>query len=246
MLLYHLMKEIKILYHDQDLVAVHKPAGIPVHRSQLCRGDKHYVLQMVRNQIGQRLYPVHRLDKPVSGLLVFALSHEMAQRLSAGFRARQVHKSYVAVVRGYTEPSGHIDYPLNPDVSSRKPAQARKPALTFYQRLAEVELPFAIGRYASSRYCLVRVSPITGRGHQIRRHFKHIHHPVIGDSTYGDGKHNRFFRDYFGCRRLLLFSMGLLLDHPRTGDALRLIAPLDESFSMLIRQMGWTTELLIE
>ena len=240
------MEEIKIVYQDQDLVAVHKPAGIAVHRSQLSRSEKHYMLQIVRDQVGKRLYPVHRLDKPVSGLLVFALSHDAAKQISAGFSGRLIHKSYIAVVRGYTEPWGHIDYPLYPDVLKRKQGQERKPALTSYRRLADVELPFAVGRYATSRYSLIRISPITGRSHQIRRHLKHISHPVIGDSTYGDGKHNRFFRDYFGCRRLLLASVELLMDHPRTGLALRLVAPLEEFFTILIRQWGWEPGIILD
>ena len=226
-----------ILFQDQDLVAVYKPAGIAVHRSALTRSDKSYLVQMIRNQIGRHVYPVHRLDKPVSGLIVFALNLEAAQQLATCFSSRLVRKTYVSVVRGYTDFSGTISHPLAPQVYARKQDQSPKPAVTTYLRMATVELPLPVSRYATSRYSLIRVWPVTGRRHQIRRHLKHINHPVIGDSTYGDGKHNRFFRNHFRSRRLLLASLELELNHPRTGHILRLSAPLDESFKKLIEQI---------
>ena len=241
-----LTQELEIIYQDQQLVAINKPSGLLVHRSNLDRYETRFALQLLRDQLGQRVYPVHRLDKPTSGVLLFALDRETAGVLSEQFRLQQIEKSYLAVVRGWPDNEGVIDYPLvdGPtkmacgDNSSETPRQA----VTNYSTLARVELPLAVGRYASGRYALVEMRPKTGRRHQLRRHFKHIFHPLIGDTSYGDGKHNQLFREQFGCSRLLLHARQLLLRQPQNGRSLSLLAPLDRNFEQLLNQLrvtGW-------
>lgn len=230
-----------ILYQDEDLVAVHKPAGLKMHRGVRDGRELPFVLQTVRDLTGHRVYPVHRLDRPTSGIVLLACNAASARALSESFRKQCVSKTYLAVVRGFLESKGCIDYPLTADAGLPKSGQTPKAALTAYECLATVELPFIVGRYATSRYALAAVSPRTGRMHQIRRHFHHISHPVIGDTIYGDGRHNRFFREQFGCHRLLLAAVALQLSHPRTGRHLHLQAPLEASFWGLICDLGWQT-----
>jgi tRNA pseudouridine65 synthase len=233
-----------ILYLDDFLVAVDKPAGLLVHRSDIDRHETEYAMKRVRDRLRRRVYPVHRLDKPTSGVLVFALDPDTARRMTELFAAGRVAKTYTAVVRGHTDESGIIDYALveEPDpmtdakVRPDKPAQ---PAVTHYRRLATAELPFPVGRYPTCRYSWLEISPKTGRKHQIRRHMKHIFHPVVGDTSHGDGRHNQFFREHFGCRRLLLSATGLHFAHPATGAALTLEAPLDAEFQKVLTALGW-------
>jgi len=233
---------LDILYRDDHLVAVHKPAGLLVHRSPIDRHETRFALQLVRNQIGRRVYPVHRLDKPTSGVLLFALRSEVAQQLTVLFESRQMRKTYLAVVRGIPAEQGAIDYPLYEEedrLAPLDPEREAQPAVTLYRRLAEVELPITVGRYPTSRYALLEVQPQTGRRRQLRRHMKHIFHPIIGDTTYGDGRHNRMFRDTFDCQRLLLTATRLEFAHPASGELLRISAAPDESFAQVLHRLGW-------
>ena len=235
---------IEILYQDDLLVAVNKPAGLLVHRSAIDRHETRFALQIVRDQIGQRVYPFHRLDKPTSGVLLFALNSEVARQMMEAFSSGDIKKRYVAVVRGYTPEEELIDYPLKEQLDRMTDAKANrdKPAqeaVTAYKRLATVELPFAVGRYATARYSLLSLMPQTGRKHQIRRHMKHIFHPIVGDTTHGDGRHNSFFREQFGCHRLLLSATNLTFKHPATGEMLSVDAPLDEGFAHIVQELGW-------
>ncbi|MBR9981223.1 MAG: pseudouridylate synthase [Desulfatitalea sp.] len=230
---------LTVIYRDDDLVAVHKPAGVKVHRAARDGRQGRSALEMLRDALGQWVYPVHRLDQPTSGVLLFALNRHTASALAAAFARRQVLKTYLAVVRGYLEPGGEIDYPLVGDAYRPKAGQVPKSARTTYQRLATVALDRPVGRYSTCRYTLVQLQPLTGRMHQIRRHLHHISHPVIGDTTYGDGRHNLFFRTHFGCHRLLLAAVALETVHPRTGRRWCVRAPLEASFAAIVRQLGW-------
>jgi tRNA pseudouridine65 synthase len=236
-------KPLEILYHDQLLAAINKPSGLLVHRTQLDRRETRFAVQLLRNQLGRQVYPLHRLDKPTSGLLLFALNRETAKELGRDFAAHQVEKSYLAVVRGWPDAEGVIDYPLvdGPEWGSKtvqNDSDLARPARTGYRVLAQSELPFAVGRYSLSRYALVEAWPETGRRHQIRRHFKHIFHPLIGDTRYGEGRHNRLFREQFACHRLLLHARSLQFKHPENGQSLRIEAPLPEEFRQVLQQSG--------
>jgi tRNA pseudouridine65 synthase len=235
---------LEIIYQDDYLVAVNKPAGLLVHRSMIDRHETRFALQMVRNQVGQHVYPIHRLDKPTSGVLLFALNPEIAKIMGEKFASRETCKTYLAIVRGYTEAEAVIDYALKEELdkkSDKKAKQDKAPqeAVTHYQRLATAELNIAVGRYETARYSLVRIQPQTGRKHQIRRHFKHIFHPIVGDTTHGDGKHNQLFRNEFVCHRLLLAATSLSFDHPVNKTKVVIQAGLDASFSAMIDALGW-------
>jgi tRNA pseudouridine65 synthase len=211
-----------------------------VHRSRLAAGEDDALLQRLRDTLGRRVYAVHRLDRPTSGLVVFGLTREAGRRMSLLFATRQVEKVYLAVVRGWLgallEPGGVIDYPLSdaPDLPAR-------PAQTHYRPLARVELPHAVGRYQTSRYSLLELRPRTGRTHQIRRHLHHIFHPIVGDTTHGEGRHNRLFRERYACARLLLHALSLEFVHPFNEAPLRIESPPDTQWQTLMVQMGWAS-----
>ena len=235
---------MEILYRDQYLVIVNKPSGLLVHRSPIDRHETRFALQEVRDMIGQYVYPVHRLDKPTSGVLVFALDEQTAQKLSLMFRNGEVSKRYLAVVRGYTQTSGVIDHPLKQmlDTKAQKKEGVTKEeqeACTHYVRLATVEMPFAVSRYPVARYSLVSLTPKTGRKHQLRRHMKHIFHPIVGDTKHGRGEHNRLFREKFDAHRLLLHACEVTFEHPLTGYRLCIKAGLDETFTKVLQTFGW-------
>jgi len=235
--------ELTILYRDDWLVAIDKPAGMLVHRSMIDRHETRFAMQILRDQLGQRVWPLHRLDKPTSGVLLFGLSQETARQMGERISNRDTLKQYLAVVRGYTDEHGVIDYPLKEELDKISDKQADKgkaaqEAVTAYDRLATVELPYAVGRYPTARYSLLSVTPQTGRKHQIRRHMKHIFHPIVGDTTHGDGRHNQLFRGRFDCRRLLLMASRLTFTHPVTGRQVSIEASPDAPFRRAISLFG--------
>lgn len=235
---------LEILYQDEWLVAVNKPSGWLVHRSWLDRHETVFVMQTVRDQIGQHVFTAHRLDKPTSGVLLMGLSSEVGRLLSLQFEQHQMQKTYHAVVRGWLESSGTLDYPLVEEldkIADKHVTEARtaQPAVTDYQSLATVEMPVGIGRYPTSRYSLVELAPKTGRKHQLRRHMSHLRHPIIGDSAHGDLRQNRGAAEHFGANRLMLHASSLALTHPVTGEPLLLRAGLDGVWQNLMNQFGW-------
>lgn len=236
--------ELEILYRDEHFVAINKPSGLLVHKSMIDRHEIYYAMKMLRDQIGQWVYPVHRLDKPTSGVLLFALDKESARLLSVAFREKEIEKTYIAVVRGYTPESGVIEHPLKEklDKISDKDAdkdKAAQEALTHYKTKATVEINAAVGRYEKTRYSLVELLPKTGRKHQLRRHLKHINHHILGDTKYGRGEHNTFIRECYGVYRLLLHASSLSFTHPYSGVEIVLSADLDDTFKELFKAFGW-------
>ena len=236
---------LAIVYRDECLCAIHKPSGLLVHRTPLDRGETRFAVQLLRDQIGCHVHPVHRLDRGTSGVLLFALDRDVARAVGAQFLDREVGKRYVAVVRGHPPVTGTIDHALGRqrDEYEFHPSGAGdgepQGAVTRYRRLAIAELPHAVDRYPSSRYALLELQPETGRRHQIRRHLKHVAHPVIGDATYGKGRHNRLFARLFGSDRLLLACVELRLVHPATGKPLVLAAPPADDFIRITAALGW-------
>jgi len=236
-------KEPEILFRDDYYIAVNKPAGLAVHHSQVTRDQKRFLVPVLRNMIGQHVYPVHRLDRPTGGVMLLAFNSEATRLMSDRFIAGAVKKTYLAVVRGYTAEAEKIEHPLTKSTDEIGRNKAKRPAVTDYRRLATTELPNAVGRYATARYSLIQAQPATGRQHQIRRHFNHISHPIIGDRKYGDNKHNRFFSEHFGCRRLLLSAIELVFTHPYTAAPVRITASPDPVCTAMIENLGWSTIL---
>jgi len=236
--------ELNILYKDDFLVVINKPSGLLVHKSMIDRHEIYFAMKILRDQIGQWVYPVHRLDKPTSGVLLFALDSESARIMSEQFLQKSIQKSYFAVVRGYTEQNGIINHALQEklDKLSDKNASANKEAqeaITEYERVATVELDFAVGRYDCVRYSLVKLMPRTGRKHQLRRHMKHISHHILGDTKYGRGEHNKFIRKQYGVHRLLLHCASLHVTHPYSGKTLVFRAEFDDVFTKLFKEFDW-------
>ncbi len=224
---------LPILHQDDRLVAVHKPSGMAVHRSDQVR-DRAPALQCLRDQLGQWVYPVHRLDRGTSGALLFALDPQTAGVIGECLRDRAADKRYVAVTRGYAPEEAEIDRALC-DGDEQTP----KPARTSLRRLGTVELPIPVGRYPCARYSLVELRPHTGRSHQLRKHMAHLRHPIVGDVRHGEGRHNRLFREHFGVGRMLLHARRLTVPDPSTGRPLVIEAPLDEQWSALMTTLGW-------
>lgn len=257
---------LEILYQDNDCVVVNKPANMLVHRSWLDSHETQFVVQTLRDQLGQYVYPAHRLDKPTSGVLLFGLSSESARQLCEQFEQGEVEKTYLAVVRGYLNVDGQnhglIDYPLKqildkiadkptldnlndnlakPETHRSNPqAELLQPAQTRYECLATTEQPFqARPRYPTSRYSLAKLTPITGRKHQLRRHMKHIFHPIIGDTSYGDHHQNRAIRAQLGIHRLMLHAYTLSFYELKNKQKITVTAPLDKDWQTLCQQFGF-------
>lgn len=235
-----------LIYQDDALVVIHKPAGMLVHRSAIDAHEQHCVLQSLSEQLNLYLYPVHRLDKATSGVLMFALSSSAARHIQQQFEQHAVLKTYLAIVRGYLEGSGEIDHALSDKRDQKRsgaPVGHRefpgKPATTRYQGKEITEIPLSCGRYSHSRYSLVELQPQSGRRHQLRRHMKHVSHPIIGDTTYGQGVHNRLFRDHFNCHRLLLCATTLQCRHPISNDPLKFSTRPDDDFIHIAQTLGW-------
>ena len=228
-----------ILYSDEHIVVVDKPAGIPVHRSRLVNDDKIFLIDQVRALVDGPLHLIHRLDRATSGVLLIGRNAEVAGTLGRQFMQREVEKTYLAVCRGWPEEAGEIDYPL-PGVRENSD---RKPALTRWKRLATIEVPIAINRYPQQRYALVEISPETGRYRQIRRHFAHLRHPLIGDTSHGRTEHNRLFKQYYSVHRLLLHASRLQFDHPLDERRMCIEAPLDAEFAGLLARFEWVLPL---
>ncbi len=211
---------LRVVFQDDHYVVVHKPAGLLVHRSALDSRETQFLVQLLRDQIGQRVFPVHRLDKPTQGAIVLALDSDAARKMQVHFDDGLVTKTYIAVVRGYAPVEVRVDHPLRDRPDSRidrRELQVRD-STTLVRRVATSEFATPVGRYATSRYSLVECQPLTGRRHQIRRHMKHLRHPIVGDPVYGDGPHNRFWRDQLGIAGLLLAATKLSFPHPYTGE----------------------------
>ena len=234
------MTPIEILYQDDALIAVNKPANLAVHRSKMVGNTEEFLIDLLREQVGGNVYLAHRLDRATSGVLLVARSKEVAAALGEQFMQRTVHKQYLVVVRGWPEPAeGVIDYPL----PGSRETGPRREARTRYRRLATIELPIALGRYPQQRYALLLAEPESGRFLQIRKHLAHIHHPVIGDCQHGRGDHNRLYKQHFDCHRMLLHAWRIDFADPVTGAAMHLEAPLDAEYAAVLERFDWKRKM---
>lgn len=220
------------LYIDEHVCAIAKPTGIMVHYSRIST-DTTFLADLLREQLGRRVWPAHRLDRATSGVLLFALNAEAAAVLGRQFEAGTVAKRYLALVRGWLDDGGVIDRPL------KKSGKREQPAVTRYRCLARTELNEPVPPHPTARYSLVELEPETGRTHQLRRHLNGIAHPIVGDVGHGDRRHNRLFRMKFGCHRLLLHAASLAFDHPATGERMDLRCELASEFRAVVDALDW-------
>ncbi|MFM6987703.1 MAG: pseudouridine synthase [Arenimonas sp.] len=224
---------LAVLYRDGVCAVVDKPAGLMAHASGLSRGEDDFLLHRLRDQFGCRVHLIHRLDRATSGCVLVAFNPETAAALGKVFMGREVRKDYYAVCRGWPEQAFTVDHAL--DGGPGKPE--KKPAVTGFERLATAELPMPSVEHPTSRYALLRCTPVTGRFRQIRRHLKHVSHHLIGDTSHGDGHHNRAFR-MLGVHRMLLHAGRLRFAHPVSGELVDVRAPLDAEFSKALALLG--------
>ena len=231
------MSELSILYQDEHLVAINKPSGLLVHKSWVAKDAKEFALQMVRDQVGEFVYPVHRLDRPTSGVLLFAFNGEIAKRVQENWPEAQ--KEYWAVVRGWLKEPVLLDHPLKGMSDYGQDVDTEQEAQTEFQPLATTEIDAAIDRYPKSRFSWIKASPKQGRTHQIRRHFKHLSHPIIGDARYGKGNYNRYFASELACHRLLLHARSLSFKHPVSEENMTISAPLEGAMKDLFELFKW-------
>jgi tRNA pseudouridine65 synthase len=224
---------LSILFQDQDIVAINKPHGLLVHRSSIAADVEEFALQMLRDQINQLVFPAHRIDRKTGGVLLFALNKSTEIAMQQQFADNLVQKTYLAVLRGHTPDSGEIDYPL------RKENGTLQDAFTAYTTLARAELPVALGKHITSRYSLVEAKPATGRMHQLRKHFAHIFHPIIGDRTHGCNKQNKLFTETWAMNTMLLHARTLTFTHPVSNEQVTIEAPLQPEFLRMMELMDW-------
>lgn len=241
-----MMHELEILFEDEYLIAINKPSGLLVHPSWIApRGTPNLASMLKEYFDGGTPYTIHRLDRPTSGVILFGKEKRVAQEMNLQFAERKVNKTYLCMCRGYVPEQGTIDYALKEqlDKIADKHANQDKPAqdaVSHYRTLATVELDMAVGRYEKSRYSLVEVKPETGRKHQIRRHMKHIFHPIAGDTKHGDNKHNKALRQNYDLDRLMLMAREIEFEHPVSGQRLSITAPVDQYTQQLFERFGWS------
>lgn len=222
-----------ILYEDDRLVATWKPNRMLVHRTKLDYYERQNLRRWLADKLNQKVDPIHRLDKPTSGIVLFAKDVDALNHVKQQFLEHTVRKEYIALVRGYTEPDGSIEKPLQKEGSTEA-----KEAFTYYETTKHVEVPIEVSRYPQSRYSIVRVQPRTGRFHQIRLHFSHLRHPIVGDSKHGDRKHNHMFRDELKLAPLFLHAQKLTFKH-LDGCQIVIHAPLPPHFLEIERKWDW-------
>ena len=220
------MKErfLEIIYQDENLIAINKPHGLLVHRTQIAADATDFALQILRDQIGKRVFPIHRIDRKTSGVLLFGLNNEIVSMVQQTFLDFQVEKKYMAIVRGFFPEKIEVDYPLTNDRNKTQNA------ITFFQKIKQTELDIPFGKHLTSRYSLVEAIPKTGRQHQIRKHLNHLRHPIIGDRPHGCNKQNKLFKERWNFKTILLHAKELKFIHPVLKKELHLSASLSPEF----------------
>jgi len=223
---------LPIIYQDEYLVAISKPHGLLVHRSSIAANHEVFALQLLRDQIGQKVYPIHRLDSKTSGALLFALDPVTNAAVQNQFSNNQTQKMYHAIVRGYFPNEITVDHPV---INARG---KMKDAITEFSLLNQAEINVPMGKFQTSRYSLIEARPQTGRMHQIRRHLNHLRHPIIGDRPHGCSKQNRLFKQKWDMTTTMLHAKRLVITHPVSGAELVLQAEYSSEFLRVMEILG--------
>ena len=227
---------LKILFEDEWLIAIHKPAGLLVHRTKLATDAKEFALQLLRDQIGQQVFPTHRLDRKTSGVLLFAKNEETNRLMQTQFMEQQVSKTYKAIVRGWTDDVGTIDYALTNESGKRQEA------VTHYTTIERSEIDLPNGKFPTSRFSLLELKPETGRMHQLRKHLAHIFHPIIGDRPHGCNKQNKLFKEHFFMIEMMLHAENLRFKHPKSGDDISVHGEFEGEFKRMLSELQLSTK----
>jgi len=215
---------LEILYRDEHLIAINKPHGLLVHRSSIAADTSEFALQLLRDQIGQAVYPAHRLDRKTAGVLLFSLDKITDKLIQPLFAEKKIDKEYLAILRGYCPEQDTIDYPLT------KENGTVQDAVTHFTRLSIAEIDVPQGKFNTSRYSLVKANPETGRMHQLRKHFAHIMYPIIGDRPHGCNKQNKLWKERFEMDTMLLHASKLTFIHPHLGKEICIQASFQPEF----------------
>ena len=228
--------DIKIVFEDEYLLAVNKPNDVLIHHSFMARDrdDEQTLLDMLKEQLGYKYYPIHRLDRKTSGVLLLAKKREDVRAFQILFQENEVQKIYYALVRGFAPETGRIESPVK-----GRDANVYKDALTNFKKLKEVCLDIPVHPYNQSRYSLLELKPETGRLHQLRIHMNKISHPIVGDPKYGDRFHNRMFESKFDCTKLFLHARAIQFVHPITKKELNIQADFPSHWTVVMESFGW-------
>jgi len=226
-----LTEQLEIVYQDENFVVINKPHGLLVHRSKIADDVRVFAVQLLRDQIGQQVYPVHRLDRKTSGVLVFAKDAFSAAKMQERMQELGVEKRYLALVRGHFPDEVLVDYPLTKEDGKIQDAQ------TNFRCLDRFELNLAQGKFTTSRYSLIEAFPKTGRMHQIRKHLNHLRYPIIGDRPHGCNKQNKFFLEHWAMSTMLLHAQSLVIRHPFSNESLFLKSAMSEEFQRILAIM---------
>jgi len=232
-----MQKELEIIYNDPHLIAINKPAGLATHRSKLVGNTNEFALQILRDQIGKYVYPIHRLDRKTSGVLLFTTTKEDANAFQILLKNHQIIKIYYAIVRGFFPERTVLNYPLKNEDGKIQDAETR------FQLLEHSEVDVPCGQHNTSRYSLVEAIPVTGRMHQIRKHFSHLNHPIIGDRPHGCNKQNKLFKEKWGMINMLLHAHSVEFDHPVSKERIKISAPFPTFFKDIKRKLKFGTFL---
>ncbi|MEX1001408.1 MAG: pseudouridine synthase [Crocinitomicaceae bacterium] len=230
---------MKVIYEDNDLIAVNKPPNLIVHHSHYARNIKEISLvQQLREYTSASIFPVHRLDRKTSGLLIFAKDKVTAKHLQDQFEAQTVEKTYLALVRGFVTTSGKVDTPVKNEESGKY-----SPALTFYEPIEQLEVNIPVPPYSTARYSLIALFPKTGKMHQLRKHMNKISHPIIGDPKYGNRHHNQMFQERLHHAELFLHACSIRFIHPSTNIIVNFTVPPPEKWKNTLHSLGFSTDL---
>ena len=227
------MDALEILFQDEHLVVINKPHGLLVHRSKIATNTDVYALQILRDQIGQHVYPVHRLDRKTSGVLIFGLSPEVVALIQSDFITGNITKKYLSIVRGFTPSKQTIDYALTTDTGKTQDA------VTHFNTLLQTEINVPFNGFQTSRYSLIEVTPETGRFHQIRKHMAHVRHPIIGDRPHGCNKQNKLFKEKWNIITMMLHAHFIAFTHPITKRRIEITASFQEEFKRTLEILAF-------
>ncbi len=224
---------LELLHQENSFVAINKPHGLLVHRTSIATEDSEFALQILRDQLHKHVFPVHRLDRKTSGVLLFALDKETTAQLQLCLQNENSQKRYIAIVRGYFPDNIDVDYPLTNDSGKTQDA------ITHFKCIERVELAIPFGKFETSRYSLIEAKPKTGRMHQIRKHLNHLRFPIIGDRPHGCNKQNKLFLEKWNMNTMMLHAISLNIKHPKTEEQLLIKAEFHAEFIRTLNILGF-------